>query len=123
MNIGKFTTRFYSFLVLVQFTMNANMFRYIEHSFLFCFVFLATRVAYGSSKARGQIRAAAAGQCHSHCNTGSKLPLQPIPWLWQCQILNVLSEARVKPTSSWILCWVLNPLSHNGNSKDSLFLF
>ena len=31
-----------------------------------CFSFMATPEAYGSSEARGRIRAAAAGLCHSH---------------------------------------------------------
>ena len=38
---------------------------------------MATPVAYGSSQARGQIRAAAAGLHHSHSNTRSELRLQP----------------------------------------------
>ena len=41
--------------------------------------------------------------------------------LYQCQILNLVSEARTKTTSSWTLCRVLKPLSHNGNS--CLFVF
>ena len=40
-------------------------------------VFRATTMPYGSSQARGRIRAAAAGLHHSHSNTGSELPLQP----------------------------------------------
>ena len=36
--------------------------------------------------------------------------------LWQCWILNPLSEARDWSASSWRLYWVLNPLSHIGNS-------
>ena len=36
--------------------------------------------------------------------------------LWQCWILNPLSEVRIKPASSQKLCWVLNPLSHIRNS-------
>jgi len=45
---------------------------------LFCFVFRAAPVAYGSSQARGHIRAAAAGLHHSHNNPGSKPSLQPM---------------------------------------------
>ena len=37
--------------------------------------------------------------------------------LWQPWILNPLSKAGIEPTSSWIPCWVLTPLSHNGNSN------
>ena len=44
-------------------------------------LFRAAPAAYGSSQARGQIRDVAAGLCHSHSNAGSKLHLQPIPWL------------------------------------------
>ena len=36
--------------------------------------------------------------------------------LWQCQILNPLSKAWDQTASSWTLCWVPNPLRHNGNS-------
>ena len=45
-----------------------------EHSqfpFLFIFLFTATSAAYGSFQAKGQIRAAAAGLCHTHGDTGS----------------------------------------------------
>ena len=46
-------------------------------SFLFFFLFMVTLVAYGSSPARGQIRAAAASLHHSDSNTGSKPHLWP----------------------------------------------
>ena len=38
-------------------------------------------MAYESSQTRGQIRAAAAGLCHSHAGTGSDPHLQPTPLL------------------------------------------
>ena len=41
------------------------------------FLFRAAPVAYGSSQARGQIRAAAAGLQYSHSNGGSETSLQP----------------------------------------------
>ena len=54
-----------------------------------------TSMAYQSSQARGQIRAAAAGLHHSHSNSGSKLCLPPTTAAHrQCQILNPLTEAR-----------------------------
>ena len=46
--------------------------------FLFCFVlffFRAVPRAYGSSQARGQLGAVAAGLCHRHSNTRSELCL------------------------------------------------
>ena len=38
-------------------------------------------------------------------------------------ILNPLSEARDQTASLQILCQVLNPLSHNGNSSNDVFLY
>ena len=43
------------------------------------FLFRAASVAYGASGASDQIRAAAAGLCHSHSKLGSELHLRPIP--------------------------------------------
>ena len=37
--------------------------------------------------------------------------------LWQCQILITPARPGIEPTSPQTLCPVLNPLSHNGNSK------
>ena len=49
---------------------------------LFCTsLFRAPLVAYGSSQARGQIKAAAADLRHSHSNVRSKPHLRPIPQL------------------------------------------
>ena len=50
-------------------------------SHLFFFFFWATLEAYGSSQARSQIGAAAAGLHHSHSHKGSELRLQPTPQL------------------------------------------
>ena len=44
-------------------------------------LFRATPVAYGGYQAKGQIRAVAAGLCHSHSSVGSKPPVQPTPQL------------------------------------------
>ena len=45
-------------------------------SFCFFVFFRAALAAYGSSQARGLIRAVAAGLCHSHSNVGFELHLQ-----------------------------------------------
>ena len=42
---------------------------------------MAVPVACGSSKVRGQIRAAAVSLHHSHSNVGSELHLQSVPQL------------------------------------------
>ena len=76
---------------------------------------MAAPVAFGSSPSRGEIRAAAAGHSHNHSNTGSKPHL--VPQLVATWILNHWARSGIKPTSSWTSGWVLNPLSHNGNSK------
>ena len=47
----------------------------------FILLFRATLAAYGSSQARGQTGAAAAGLHHSNSNMGSKPSLWPIPQL------------------------------------------
>ena len=52
--------------------------------FFFCFflfLFRVTPVAYGSSQARGPIRAVAAGLRYSHSSAGSKPRLRPTPQL------------------------------------------
>ena len=54
---------------------------------LFCLLFRATPETYVNFQARGQIRAVAAGLCHSHRSKRYHSS-------WQCQIFNPLSEAR-----------------------------
>ena len=49
------------------------------------FLFRATPAVYGSSWARSEIRAAAAGLCHSHSNVGSKPHMWPTPQLTAMQ--------------------------------------
>ena len=51
-------------------------------------------MAYGGYQARGQIGATAAGLHHSHSNAGPSLICNLHHSLWQCRILNSLSEAR-----------------------------
>ena len=75
--------------------MGTPTFIFYDH-FVCLFVFMAAPEAYGSSQARGQIGAAAAGLCHSHSNTRSKPHLQPM--------------------AQFVASQVLNPMSHSGNS-------
>ena len=63
----------------LSFVFNLILFK-LEKTFFFL-LFRATRVACGSSLARGQIGAAAAGLHHSHSNAGSKPCLRPTPQL------------------------------------------
>ena len=56
------------------------MYEFFIYNFFFL-LFRATPTAYGGSQVRGPMGAVAAGLCHSHSNTGSKLHLRPIPQL------------------------------------------
>ena len=84
-------------------------------NFLFFYFFVTTSTAYGGSQARGWIAVTAASQCHSHSNTGTKPLVQTTPQLMQCQILNLLSEARDRNhnlmVTSRICLWELTEFS------------
>ena len=73
---------------------------------------MAALVAYGSSWARGQIRATATATwdlshiCHL-CHNARSLT----PW----------ARSGIEPSSSWTLCHVLNPLSLKENSIKKIF--
>ena len=79
--------------------------------YLLFFLFRAIPVAYGSSQARDQTGAAAAGLCHSHLSCICSIHHS----LWQCQILNPLSKARDRTHILMATSQVLNLLNHNGN--------
>ena len=80
-------------------------------------------MAYGSSQARGEIRAAAAGLHHSHSRAGSKLLLQPTLHLEiMLGSFNPISKARGRTRILMITSWVLNPLSYSGNSSSMFFI-
>ena len=87
----------------------------------FFFLFIATSPARGSSCARGQIGAATARLCHSHSKSRSEPCLQLISHCGTPQILNPLSEARDQTCILMGITWVLNPLSHEGNSYDEYY--
>ena len=93
--------------------------------FFFFFFLRAVSAAYGNSQARGQMGAIAAGLHHSNARSDHIFDLHHSSQ--QCQILNLLSEARVgtcvlMDTSQGLLLlshdgsstsWILNLLSHN----------
>ena len=95
--------------------------------FFFLFSFFSPKaapVAYGNSRARGQIRDTAAGLCLSQSNTRSEL------WIWPISTahgntgyFNTMSEARNWTGILRDVSWVLNMLSHNRNSSKYNFLF
>ena len=63
--------------------------------FLFVCLFKATSVAHGISQARCWIGALAASLCHNHRNVPDLSHIFELHCsLWQCQIINPLSEAR-----------------------------
>ena len=75
--------------------------------FHYYFLLMAAPAAYGSSWARDQIGAAAV-TCTATCHNSGSLT----HWV----------GPGTEPASSWRLCWVLNLLSHNGNSRKGIFL-
>ena len=80
------------------------------------FFFRPTPVAYGSSQARGRIRAAPAGLHHSPAMSDLSHICELCHSLWQCQILNPLGWARDWTSILMDTSWVLNQLNHNRNS-------
>ena len=84
---------------------------------LFSFLFKAIHAAYENALARGQTGVAAAGLYDSRRNTGSKSHLWPTSQLVATPgSLTHWARSGIEPTSSWILCLVLNLISHKGNS-------
>ena len=88
---------------------------------LFCFVFVCfgggCTCAYGSSKARGQMWAVAAGLHHSHSNTRSKLNLQPTPQLTATELRD---WTHVLMDTSWVyyhwamtMVWLFTSENHD----------
>ena len=75
-------------------------------------------MAYGSSQARGRIRAIAACLHHSHSNTRSELCLWPTPQLMATpDLVTCWARPGIEPASSWMLVrfvsaeprWKLSP--------------
>ena len=85
------------------------------------FLLKAVPVAYGSSQAREWIRAVLSGLGPSHGDIGSKLHLQPTS---QPAARSDPSPTWSRPGTEpfWTPCWVLNPLSHTGNSLGVFLL-
>ena len=76
---------------------------------------------YGSSQARGQIRATAVGLHHSQSNSGSKLCLQPTPQLMATPDPYPLSKGRDQTATSWFLVNSLTTEPRR-NSRRSFWL-
>ena len=66
----------------------------IYYLFIYICLFRTTPVAYGSSQARDQIGAAAAGLHHSHSNAGSESCLRPTTAHGNTRSLTQMSKAR-----------------------------
>ena len=84
---------------------------FLSFFFFFCF-FRATPAAYGSSQARGRIRAVVAGLHHSHSNMGSEPPLRPIPQLTAMPDPEPTEQGQgKKPATSWFLVRFVSAVS------------
>ena len=74
--------------------------------FFFFYNFRATLSAYGSSQARGPIRATSAGLCHSHSNTRSEPHLWPTPQpqqsgIWATPATHTTAHGNAKSLTPW----------------------
>ena len=83
--------------------------------------FRAASMAYGGSRARGLIRAVAAGLCHGHSNAGSK------PHLWpSAQLTATLDPSPTEQDQGLNLhphecySYLFRMLSHNRNSHTCI---
>ena len=100
----------------IQLLVNSNIRKcFYGHSFFFFLLFRATCVAYGSSPARRQIRAAAADLCHSHSHSHTTSHPIRTPSL-TCTTVHGNTGSRsfsnrarpgIKPAYSWILVRVV----------------
>ena len=91
----------------------------VPRIFFFFFLFRAAPAAYRSSQARGLIRAAAAGLCHS--TAGSKPSLQPTPQLTAVLDPQLTKQGQGSNPHLMDTSWVCDLLSHNGNSQFLAF--
>ena len=83
--------------------------------FFFFSLFMAAPAGYGSSQARGQIRATAGAYTTAMATPSPSHIYGPCHSLWQHW-----GRLGIKPSSSWRQYQVLTPLSHNGNSGNWL---
>ena len=84
--------------------------------------FRAASIAYGSSQARSQIRAASGASTTATATKELSLICHLCHGSWQCWILNPLSEVGDQIHVLIDTSQVCNPLSHNGNSPHNLIL-
>ena len=90
----------------------------MEQKCFYFFLFRATPVTYRSSQAKGRMRAAAAGLCHSHSNARLELCMQPAHSSWQHWIFNPNEQdqgSNLHPHGYKLGSLLLN---HKGNSME-----
>ena len=110
------TTAFFSFFP--QFRWNYHD---IQLTILFIY-FMATSAAYGSSGGGGwSSQSCSCGPSPSHSNTGFEPHLNYTAACGNTGSLTHWGRLGIEPTSSQRQCLVLNPLSHNRNSKINHF--
>ena len=88
--------------VRILFTMGCSIKLHYYYYHFWSF-FRAAPVAHGSCQARGRIGAATASLHHSTAMQEQSCFFDLHPSSWQRWILNAMREARVNPTSSWML--------------------
>ena len=86
------------------------------HFFLSFFLLMDTPVAYGSFQATGQIRAATVAYATAMVTPDLSYNCDLSHRLWQCPDPSPTEQGQELNYIFTGTCWVLNPLSHNGNS-------
>ena len=89
--------------------------------FLFIYFFVAAFMAYRSSQARVQVGAATEAYTTATATPDLSCICDLCCGLWQLQIINPLIEARDWTCILLDTSWVLNQLSHNGNTLFAFF--
>ena len=96
-----------------------------QYFIFFHFIFFrGAPTAYGSSQARGWVKAAAAGLHHSHSNTRSrsKLRLRPTPSSGQCSDRGQGSNRVLMVTSQVHYHWAMTGTPTSFDSLNTVFL-
>ena len=98
-----------------------NILKLTSGTLFIYFLIRAVPAAYGSSQARGWIRATSAAHTTATVTWDLSHICDLCHRLWQCRILNPLSEARDRTCILTDTSQILNLLNHNRNSPVALY--
>ena len=112
-------------LLMMHFVLLSNLLIHEKASADFIFIFLpmAEPAAYESSQARVWIWAAATTYATATATLNPSISVTYNAAYSNAGFLTQWARPRIDPASSQRQPWVLNPLSHNGNSPNDLLEF